>query len=102
MFGVIIFDAFIFASAGFVWICVLVQPSMLFDWFPDLLTKFVKSEYVQYPIIHCAKCCAGQIAFWCGLYQFIAGAYSLHTWFAVVILAITFASFLESTYNKIK
>lgn len=90
------------AALAFVWISILIQPDGLFAFFPDMVTSLIKSKKLQYPLIHCEKCLAGQVAFWFGLYLWGNEMITWFEWFQVIVYSILFAAFLAVIYQKLR
>ena len=86
---------------SYVWTRHLVQPDNIFDFFPGLvrlvLTGTAKSvgldelpswkRKIMFAAYYCAKCNAGQVAFWSYLY-FFWGYYDMFSHFLIVLTAI--------------
>lgn len=89
------------ASLSFVWIAVLIQPLNLFDWFPGIVERYIRSEKWQRPFIHCEKCLAGQISLWWGLYLWGADMINGFQWACLVVFSIMFAAFIGAIYQKL-
>lgn len=96
----ILIDPLLIAAFAFVWIHCLVGPQDIFSFLQKWFAMLKPPRMLIKVLFQCEKCFAGQVAFWLGVADYLAG----NETFIIfnVTLSIFFAAFFGRYYKSLK